>query len=483
MTPAALAAGWTLLVLAWIFGNPPFLAPDEPAHYVRAVSVGHASLGPAHVVEVPARLWAEWRAPGGITCNAGRRDVSAACTLDVAPLDEPASIPTAAGAYPPVFYVLPGIALRAGDDPFSAARLGRLAAAVPALALLALALAVLASPAATPLSLLGVVAAVTPMVLFVASTVNSSGLETSAGIAFLAALLRLTRVAAPPAWVWAAAAVSGLLLATSRTTGALWLVLHVAVVVGLVGVRPALARIRFAPAASAALGAALVVGVLANRAWEHVYGTAVTQTGIVPGGGAAGPEGPGSAVAAVYELPRIFYEYIGVFGWLDTQMPFLAYLPWQAVVAGAIVLAVVTGTARDRLVLAATIAVSLLVVAALSVALVATGTGDVQGRHVLPFAVAVPLLAGEIVFRNRERLEGLALRPLILLGGAVVGGTHLVGWYSNAIRQSVGTDASPNILAAPEWSPPLGWPPWLLAAVAGATLVAAAALVRPAPRS
>src|SRR5215210_1972469 len=38
------AAGLTLLVLAWVFGNPPGAAPDERAHYVRALGAGALQL-------------------------------------------------------------------------------------------------------------------------------------------------------------------------------------------------------------------------------------------------------------------------------------------------------------------------------------------------------------------------------------------------------------------------------------------------------
>jgi hypothetical protein len=84
------------------------------------------------------------------------------------------------------------------------------------------------------LSLLGLVVGTTPMVLFVASTLNSSALETTAGVACAAALLRLSR-GRPEGWAWLALAGSGVLLALSRTTGPLWIVLDVGLFVAFVG--------------------------------------------------------------------------------------------------------------------------------------------------------------------------------------------------------------------------------------------------------
>src|SRR5258708_11118343 len=43
-TPRLLSAGFLLLALAWVVGNPPGSAPDEPEHYIRALSVGNGQL-------------------------------------------------------------------------------------------------------------------------------------------------------------------------------------------------------------------------------------------------------------------------------------------------------------------------------------------------------------------------------------------------------------------------------------------------------
>ena len=39
-----LAAGLALLIAAWVFANPPGAAPDERAHYVRALRAGSLEL-------------------------------------------------------------------------------------------------------------------------------------------------------------------------------------------------------------------------------------------------------------------------------------------------------------------------------------------------------------------------------------------------------------------------------------------------------
>jgi len=39
-----LCAGLVLLALTWVFSDPPGAAPDEPANYIRAVSVGRLEI-------------------------------------------------------------------------------------------------------------------------------------------------------------------------------------------------------------------------------------------------------------------------------------------------------------------------------------------------------------------------------------------------------------------------------------------------------
>src|SRR5437773_10628597 len=44
LPPWLIFAAYALLMAAWIVGNPPYSAPDEWSHYLRAVSLGHGQL-------------------------------------------------------------------------------------------------------------------------------------------------------------------------------------------------------------------------------------------------------------------------------------------------------------------------------------------------------------------------------------------------------------------------------------------------------
>jgi hypothetical protein len=458
--------------------NPPFLSPDEPSHYVRAVSVSAGQLAPEYHVTVPPGLWAIWRHERGITCNAGRSKVSAACVADAETANIPSRVWTAAGAYPPFYYVLPGLALRAADDPFTANRLGRLAATSLCFLLLVLSVALLMSSLAPRLALLGLLVAVTPMALFLMGSLNPSGLEIAAGIAFFSALLRVARDERPPPWVLGSAAAAGIVLALSRTTGAAWIVLDLALFVGLVGRSGALRLVRGSRygAGTAVVAGVLLVAVLANRVWEHANGSVITrQAGL---GEASVDTFLAWLRPAVVQLPRVFNEYVGVFGWVDALMPGVAYAAWHAILALIVGLAFVVGSRRERTVLVLALLASLATVVVISAILQSMTAQDVQGRHVLPFAVVVPLLAGEMIFRNRSKLALVDTGMLFALCAVGVGALQLVAWHANGQRQGVGSEGPLLFLSDPSWSPPLGWYPWLIAVLAGAALLALAAADR-----
>lgn len=462
--PVVLVIGYACLLLAWAVGNPPFASPDEPAHYVRAIGVSGGAVGGEAVVTVPGRLWSAARP----NCDAFRSDLTAACTRKLAPLERPRKVATSAGSYPPLAYVLPGLAERAASTPAAADRDGRLATVGISIVLLLAAIFLLWEPQVGPLSLLGMVVSTTPMVLFVCSTVSSSALEIAAGLACAAALLRLARPSGAGTWTWVAAAVGGTALALSRSTGALWLVLDLLVLGGFVGIAGIRSIVTRRPRLAAATAVAFVVAIGLNRGWEAAYGSRLTRNGP------AATAWRGWIEGGFDHLPRLVSEWVGVFGWLDTTMPGPAYLVWELMGATIVGVAVLAGSRRQVLTLLA----ALLAAAAVAVVLYATlrgaGERDLQARHLLPFLAALPLLAGEILVRNHDRIRGLNVAAVTRGFFVVAGVTHVVAWYWNSRRHAVGAAGPLVFLSDARWAPPLGWAFWLAVAVAGAALTAGA---------
>ncbi len=478
-----MVAAYVLLSLSWLFTNPPGSAPDETAHYVKALAAGHGrlylpdpppppSLLPktpeerwqqrtARLVDVPARLDTR-----GLQCSSFHPELSAACLLR-GPAGTRAEIPTIVGTYQPYVYVLPGLLMRLGSDQFSTTRLGRLGCWSVSSVMIALAVFLLWSPDDRGYSLVGLMLAVTPMVMFMSSTLSANGIEICAGICFLAAVLRLIRDDGGGRWVWAAASASGTILALARITGVLWVGLAVPVVLAMVGRRQAWAVVvrggRRALAAAGAVGTAVVASV----AWEvivqpHPDRSISTAVRDVP--------------TELGELTAIYRQGIGVFGWLDTNMNPAAYWLWTGLLAVVVVLALLVAHRRQRWVLCGLAVASVVVTVGLALLNRPTGFG-VQARYVLAFVVVVPLVAGETLFVNRSRLGRLEPRWLPLGIAGVVALVQLGGWYANARRYAVGAGGPRWFFVDAEWSPPLGWVPWVAITLIGvAALVAAVAL-------
>lgn len=472
--------GWLLLIAAWVVSNPPFVAPDEYEHYVRAIGIGDGHL--IGVKDTTARIGATpqqiaWTrkatrlvaVPAGMdprpfTCATGPGYLWATCLNEARPNPAPSEIATAVGNYPPLPYLLPAVLMRATRSPPGALRIARAAGAGLALALLTLALLALYDPDAPMISIVGLLMAVTPMVLYCASILNGSGLEIAAAIAFASCLLRLLRGCSSRRW-WAATAVSGAALVLSRPASPLWLAILLVTVLGA-----------SAPSRATLMGAArrrsgqlaaavLAVAVLLALYWEGRYGShASADLSQLHAG----------LVAGARTWWKALPELVGKFGYLDVNLPIELPLLWLAMLAG-VVLAGVRG--RRAVVTFALLVAAAAVLPPVFYALFTRPTGyGLQGRHLLPALVVLPLLAGEAVYRRRGRLgrrTTMALALGVPIGAALMQG---VAWHVNAEYFS-GPEAGVWLLGRTVWNPPLGWGPWAATALLGVILLSLAAVV------
>ncbi len=471
---------FSLLLAAWVMANAPFNAPDEASHYLRALNIadGHL-LGPkiryppppgitptelafadhdTRAVLVPARL-----TPSDVNCVNGRPDTSDQCVE---------ATPT--GDYYPLAYLLPAVALKLSHTTSTALWLSRLASALPCIGFLLLAIVLLWDGAAG--SLLGLLAALTPMVLFVSSIINPSGLETASSIAFAAAVLRISRTPTQvPRWIWAAFCVSAVVAILSWQAGPGFVALDLLLLAALLGRRGAATLWRHnrgaIGVAALALAAALVLFVIYSS-WS---GVSHSTFGIHPFFA--------SLHAGLDQLRYALHDAVGVFASLTVRLPPSLYWLWWLFVLGLVAAALWVGTARDRAVITA-VTIGALALPVLAYAWVYRFSGfGLQGRQVLPVLVLIPLVAGELL--HRRMLRGLTnARGRIALGGAVAfaGLFQLVAWWINA-RDSAGAPHSLLFFDHAVWSPPLGWGPWVaLAALGAAALLCCASLIgRAAP--
>jgi hypothetical protein len=511
LAPLLVTAFLVLMGAAWLMATPPGGSFDEQAHFVKAIGVGRGELrgSPPEVttanlreffrraagdkgslaqldtvLRTPAVRWQErtrrgFRVPPSLFdirfgCTFYEHDAPATCLNGPQPRTTARTQNSYVGTYQPYVYLPAGLAIRAADTPGTALRFGRAALLAVALALLIAAVWLLWAPEAGALSLVGAVAALTPMVVFVSAVLSPSGPEIAGAICFSAALLRLGRDRPPPAWLWWALGAGGCVLAAARALGPAFVALAVVAVAALVGPGRLAQRIRAGGRGAAAAGAAIAVAAAASLVWEFAYQPrpSPSRSSIFD-----------ALEPSVSHLPSVAKQAIGVFGALDAPMPGFAYALWALLVIGLGVLALAVGDRRERLSLAGLLAA--LVGVTIVMSLVYREIGVLHGRYALPFLVLLPLWEGELVLRHRAKLRADVRQAVVPVVFGVAAVVQLVGWWSSARRFSVGPDGGWLFLDDAQWSPPLGWGPWvaLAALAAAAYLAVAAASVRPPAKS
>jgi Predicted membrane protein (DUF2142) len=491
--PAAfLSIGMILLVVAWIAATPPGSAPDEDAHYVKALGAGGGQLrgapvGGAAATKPPAgraQIAGAWLAentrsfvvPANLLPRFGCFDlfvdpsaeVPASCSstdggLPASPLvaarlikgSDDAREQTYVGTYPPFVYVVPGISMRLGaDDSYTAFRIGRGVSAAICLALLLLAVAVLWEPRSSGMALIGLTVAVTPGALFIVSTLTPSGPEVASGICFIASLLRLAREPRAPRWVWLACAVSGSMLTISRPLGVFFVPFAICGVALLMGTGPLVRAWRAGRRAAGATAGALLLTSAVAIYWQVSYQPDPSWH-LADLADALGP--------SLTNLPEVMREQVGMFAAFFPAPAYL-YVPCGVLVAGLLLLALLVADGRRRWGLALVSVAAVVLTICLSVLHRTTGFDQFSGRYILPVFVLVPLGAAEVLRARRDRLSLVPLSSVVI-GFAVAGGLlQGAAWWAAARRSAVGTDG-PLLFSSSDFEPPGGWVPWMLVVV------------------
>jgi Predicted membrane protein (DUF2142) len=475
---AVVVACYAALALTWAMTNPPFAAPDEAAHYLRAVGVSDSSLigakarlaGPGLAAKLvlkaaPSRQQLDWvnqtarsvRVPAGLSpdgfdCEAMHPARSAACVRDAAVNRAAVDETTPVGTYQPLPYLAPAAVLRLDGHAAGSLRLARLASVVPWLALLAAAAYALWDEALGMISLSGLIVATTPMVVFLGSSLSGSSLEVMGSVAFFSVLLGI--VACPVRGgrltaLLGLAAATGLVLALSRSLGPLWVAIDVGLAAMLAG-RARIGALLAANRTATLLACACVLaGVALNRYWEALYGPHAALT-LVPS--------LHSLWAAAHDLVRTQPQLIASFGYTDvhpSEVQALWWLLWLALIVAGLRAA----RGRERRTLALGVAVLVVGPVYLDAAVLRNTGFGLQGRHYLPFAALLPVLAFRVL---GPRVSAHPWRAPLF--GALVTATsamQLYAWAFNSHRYAVGSGGPLWFLAIAQWSPPLGWTSWL----------------------
>lgn len=482
-TPARTAAlfvvPYLLLMLAWGMSNPPGAAPDETDHLTKALGVGQLEVGTKFTGTAPNTLGSQRNAsisrvfliparlnPNGFSCTAFKAAESAACLPTRAPAGTgQVERITPIGAYPPFLYLPAGLAANLGSTPAQAFYLGRLAFGAMSAILLFLGGFTLVTWLGR-WSLLGAFVALTPMAVFSSSVVSTSGVEICGAFALASTVVVVTRrpdaLFSPRLQVLLA--VSGAALVLSRQLGVVTLGVLLLVMTARAG-RGRVWQLLKAHTPVFMLSFATLVAACAALMWWELSYDHPSHTG------------PLFSQAAVSAFDAswlgLVRSGIGVFGWLDTELPQFAVATWVAAIVVLCGTAILIGRAADVwTLLALVVACFVTAILVYSVVFYPVQAG-LQGRHMLPLFMVLPLLSGVVVV---ERLHDSSLRyalpRLYAITGGVVGIIQLIALYDNARRYAVGTSGRLWFLGHARWRPPLGWPLWLVIAAVGATSLA-----------
>ncbi len=442
------------LISAWLLATPLFASPDEPEHVTRAAAVVRGEL----IGERPTGVGeaATVHSPRGVVsptkhdlCFAFEETQPADCAQPLHRDAELVSVKSGAGLYIPVYYAVVGLPTLPFPDALGV-YLMRLITALICAAFLASAFASAVAWRRSALLLGGLAVVVTPMVVFLAGTVNPNAVEICAAIALWVSGLvlvttpldeRLSRTLVNRCGAAACAFV------LSRQLSPFWLALVAAVLLVVAGRArvTALARrndVRFWTAIA-------TIATAVSIAWT------VTAGALGNGSQVVRAVTPYEALReSVLRMPWRMLQLVGVFGWLDTRASWFTYVAWTALIGVVLLLGLAAATTRARLVVLAAVAITVAVPVLIEVAEAPRYGFPWQGRYTLPFAVGVPLLAA-IAATSRNLIgEGLA-RPLVAWTVWVAGLAHVGAFWWALVRYQVGEKLGHNPLIG-SWHPPVG---------------------------
>lgn len=462
-----------VLTSVWALATPIASGPDENAHIIKAASVVRGELrgesapdNPgAGVVEVPALFAQTLAFP---VCFAFQGDQPAGCAPELLSGAKAADY-TEASTWMirnnPAYYAVVGLPTLLPPGGATIYLMRIISAAMSSL-VLAWGFRSLAEVTRRSWPIVGAATAITPMAVYLNSTVNNSSLEISTAFALWMAVLALVRAPDARRVTARCAAIAVLTVVLMNTRGLA--PLYVAAII---------------------FGAAVVVGpwrpfwevMRDRRSWPWI---GVIALGTVPalwwtlGAGTLDAGGTGGKDYAFFSTAhRMFFDTgdfliasIGRFGWFDTHLPMLVYISLAAVYGLPILLVVAAGSRRDKLAMWGMLAIAVfgpVVVQAWQ----AHSVGYIwTARYSMPLFVGVAAAAG---YLNRDAFATVPAWLSHRIAGAVVwlaSGGIFVALLVTLRRYTVGDTGSWRRIFSGDWVPDV--PVIVLLVVAAAALIA-----------
>jgi Predicted membrane protein (DUF2142) len=446
----------------WSIANPLGNSPDEPAQIARAVALYRGQIigtpvahkAPAYTeIRVPRTyalaLNGAQNAVDGHDCYHFLPTVPASCERVVVS-DRLVSTTTYFGRYPPLYYLLVGLPSVATSDK-DGLYLMRLLSVAWGTLFLALAMATAWTWGRSRLLISTVLVVSTPTVVFLVSSVSTSGFELTTAICAWTAALIVSRdhPSDPPRGLLVVLAASLSVLGLTRPISTLWVALILITIVAIAWRRSDIRAIAARRDARVLVGVT-VAAVVAATCWTMAVGGIVVLPAIpVP------PSVPFTRVVSLSlsHLWTSLAQTTGTFGWNDTYEPEIAALVILFVMAIPAVLCIARSRVRDVALLAGLVGLSIAV--PLLVMVVAARHDGVfgQGRDFMPLWVGVPLYAAA----TQDTLPTSITRRLSAVMTVGVGFGLVAGFWCSLHRSSVGIQGPylPWNVPTGGWRPPV----------------------------
>jgi hypothetical protein len=453
-------AAFGMVITAWSLATPLMASPDESAQVAQAAAVVRGQFDEPHVrvpsgtvsfVKVPAWVLSGYLLPN---CFAFKPDHPAGCHVQVPAAGPTTQAPTQFSNYPPLYFLwtgLPSLWLTGT----TAMHAMRLMAVLANAVLLALGIFLLARFHPRRSALIGALVAVTPMVLFLSSVVNNSGIEiTAAFAAWCGGLCVIEQRKVPRALgLWTSVTFAVFIL--SRPLSPVNAAVVLAVLAVLAG-RRRLRTLGVDPGARC-IGLTVALSMLVAGVFLAVGG--------LPGLLGYPLKVPLSFGTAFHEVllrdPSRLQQGIGLFGWTDTPLPHSVPTVWIVLTTILCLVGLVRSFRFRRGLPLLALAIFLMPVIFEIPKINAVGAYW-QGRYWLPLLVGIPLTAAASRSTRAHARPVALLPPLtaaLVRGIAIVAICATVAWaqidtFLLALhRYTVGLNAPAS---APQAWAPLG---------------------------
>jgi hypothetical protein len=478
------------ITILWSWSVPLMSSPDEPHHVVKAVAVWRGEWLGRHTpgansatmtMYVP-RTYA--RALGNFDCYRQRAYISAGCAPKIVASTQIWPAKTHVGRYPPLYYLLIGWPSRLSVAVDSMRWMRAISALINAV-VIAVGIFVIRRYRLGAGLLAGYCCALTPVAIYMDSTIQPNGFEATLGLLVATCVIALATLVRrgtldPPRQLFVITGVASSLLVLVRGLSPLWLAC-----IGVV--------------------ALLLIPWQVWMAWFRRRDVQVIMAVLIVCSGLAIAWIIGADALAIQPWPKSLMVYTHVSNWREvqlvldregwfaeqmvgaltkeTRLPVPAFAAAFFAFSLVVIAGFVRGTGRERAALAWAVLGSFLIPVALAAPRIRENGINWQGRYTMPFAVTILLLGASMAFGSTERLSR---RARTLTAGLTAGSFGLVGvsYWAMLRRYSVSNNGPLNLFSIhhPSWSPAVLSIPDFAAVVPAVLLVAALFFVALLPR-